>query len=426
MAPTRLLVLTCALSLAPGAAWAGDWPGFRGPTGLGYTDEKDLPLTWNGKSGENIVWKGPLAGGGPKADFTSPGHSSPIVWRDRVFITTAVFSEGLTDKERRTTIAEHHVICFRASDGKQLWDTTVPAGKCVVDNVYHGYAVPTPATDGKHVFALFGSGVLAALDFDGKIVWREELPRKGEIDSGVCGSPVLYGDLVIIPSLTDTGLRALEKATGKVKWEQTTRDRNKMPTPALLKIGDKMQLIHYAGGIQSLDPDTGDLLWFCRGPSVSYSSPAYGAGLLYADAGRGGQTGTAVDPTGKGDVSKTHVKWQVKTTSAAGSSPIFVGEYLYRIADPGLIRCWKAETGELVYEERTPKITPSSSPIATPDGRIYFASPNKSYVIKAGPKFEVLATNELEPGSQDYTTPAVSDGRIFIKGRSFLWCIGKK
>src|SRR5262245_30713062 len=222
MTPTRLLVLTCALSLGTGAVWAGDWPGFRGPTGLGYTDEKDLPLTWNGKSGENVVWKAPLAGGGPKADFTSPGHSSPIVWRDRVFIATAIFPDNLTDKERRTTIAEHHVICFRASDGKQLWDTVVPPGKCVVDNVCPGYGVPTPATDGTHVFALFGSGVLAALDFDGKIVWREELPRKRDVDGGVCGSPVLYGDLVIIPGLTDTGLRALEKATGKVKWEQKT------------------------------------------------------------------------------------------------------------------------------------------------------------------------------------------------------------
>jgi outer membrane protein assembly factor BamB len=201
-----------------------------------------------------------------------------------------------------------------------------------------------------------------------------------------------------------------------------------MPTPALLRIQDKTQLIHYAGGMQALDPATGELLWFCKAPTTSYSSPAFGGGLLYADAGRGGQTGTAVDPTGKGDVTKTHVKWQAKVTSAAGSSPIVVGEYLYRISDPGLIRCWKVQTGELVYEERTPRITPSSSPIACADGRIYFASPSRSYVIKAGPTFEVLATNDLEVGggAQDYSTPAVSEGRIFIKGRSYLWCIGAK
>jgi outer membrane protein assembly factor BamB len=416
------------LFVAAGVGRAGDWPGWRGPTGLGYTDEKDLPLTWDGKSGKNILWKAPLAGGGPKADFTSPGHSSPVVWRDRVFITTAVWPADLTDKERRKTIPEHHVICFQAADGKQLWDVLVEPGKCVVDNVYHGYAVPTPVTDGKHVFVVFGSGVVAALDFDGKVVWREELPRLRDVDGGLCSSPVLYEDTVIVVGIADAGLRALDMATGKLKWEQKTRDRNRMPTPALLRIEDRTQLIHYAGGMQALDPATGELLWFCRAPSTNYSSPAFGGGLLYADAGRGGQTGTAVDPTGKGDVTKTHVKWQTKVTSAAGSSPIVVGEYLYRISDPGLIRCWKVQTGELVYEERTPKITPSSSPIACPDGRIYFASPSRSYVIKAGPTFEVLATNDLEVGggAQDYSTPAVSEGRIFIKGRSFLWCIGAK
>ena len=425
-----MIVLTCAGLFLAGSDFgrAGDWPAWRGPTGLGYTDEKDLPLTWNGKTGENIVWKSPIVGGGPKADYTSPGHSSPIVWRDRVFITTAVWPVDLTDKERRQAIPDHHVICFQSADGKQLWDTLVPPGKCLVDNVYHGYAVPTPVTDGKHVFALFGSGVIAALDFDGKIVWREELPRMRDVDSGVCSSPVLFEDSVIIPSLTNSGLRALEKATGKVKWEQKSRDRNNMATPALLRIQDRLQLIHYTGGIQGLDPATGDLLWFCRGPSVSYSSPAFGAGLLYADAGRGGKVGTAVDPTGKGDVSKTHVKWQTNVTSPAGSSPVVVGAYLYRITDNESIRCWKVDTGDLVYSERTPKITPSSSPIVCPDGRIYFAGPGKSYVIKAGPDFEVLAVNELElgGGSQNFTTPAVANDCMFIKGRSFLWCIGKK
>jgi len=426
----RMIVLAWAGLLFTGAGWsgAGDWPAWRGPTGLGFTDEKDLPLTWNGKKGENILWKVPLAGGGPKADFTSPGHSCPIVWRDRVFITTAVWADGLDKDERRKIIPEHHVFCFQASDGQQLWHTLVPPGKVVVDNVYTGYAVPTPVTDGKHVFVLFGSGVFAALDLDGKIVWREELPHMRDIDGGMCSSPVLYEDTVIIPSLTNTGLRALEKATGKMKWEQKTRDRNNMATPALMPINGKTQLIHYAGGIQGIDPATGEVLWFCRAPQVSYSSPAFGAGLLYADAGRGGKTGTAVDPTGKGDVTKTHVKWQTNVVSPAGSSPVIVGDYLYRICNNEMIRCFKVDTGEELYTQRTPKITPSSSPIVSPDGRIYFASPRTSYVLKAGPTYELLATNELEVegGSQDYTTPAVANGRIYIKGRHNLWCIGKK
>jgi outer membrane protein assembly factor BamB len=321
-------------------------------------------------------------------------------------------------------IPEHHVLCFQASDGKPLWDTVVPAGPRLVDNFYHGYTVPTPVTDGTHVFALFGSAVLAALDFDGKIVWREELPHRREVDGGVCSSPILYEDTVIIAGIADTGLRALEKKTGKVRWEQKTKVRNTMATPALVRIQNKTQLIHNAGGIQGLDPATGELLWFCRATS-SQSSVVFGSGMLFVDAGRGGQTGTLVDPTGKGDVTKTHVKWQTKVVGAAGTSPIIVGDYLYRISDPGLIRCWKRETGELLYEERTPGITPSASPIATADGRIYFASSAKSYVIQAGPTYTELAVNDLHD-SPGYTTPAVSNGRIFIKGKSYLWCIGRK
>lgn len=198
-----------------------------------------------------------------------------------------------------------------------------------------------------------------------------------------------------------------------------------MSTPALIKIGDTMQLIHYAGGIQSLDPATGEVRWFCRGVASSQSSPVFGAGILYTDVGRGGNTCNAVDATGKGDVSKTHVKWQAKTTTAAGSSAIIVGEHIYRSCDPGLIRCRMLSTGELVYEERTQRISPSASPIATPEGRIYFASSARTYVIRAGAKFEVLATNDLDDGP-DYTTPAASNGRLFIKGKSYLWCIGTK
>jgi outer membrane protein assembly factor BamB len=430
--PTRQLAFATAaiLLIGAGVGRGGDWPGWRGPTGLGYTDEKDLPLTWNGKTGQNVLWKTPLEGGGPKADFTQPGHSCPIVCKDRVFVTTAVWPPEMTDqKARRLVIPAQHVLCFRTSDGKQLWDTLVPPGKTVNTNVYHGYSVPTPCTDGKLVYTLFGSGVLAALDFDGKIVWREELPGLKEVDQqGFGTSPVLYQDLLIIPGFGKSGLRALDKNTGTPKWETPARDRNVMPTPALIKIGGRTELIHYAGGVQGLDPATGEVLWFCRGPAVSWASPAFGRGLLYVDEGRGNRPGSAVDPTGTGDVSKTHMKWQNKIKGWAGTSAIIVGDYVYRVSDPGILHCLKLDTGEPVYEERLLKISPSASPIATPDGRIYFASAGRTYVIKAGPSFEVLATNDLETSGNghDYPTPAVSGGRIYFKSRYNLWCVGKK
>src|SRR5262249_11785035 len=150
----------------------------------------------------------------------------------------------------RATIAQHHVLCFQVEDGKQLWDTVVPPGKVVAKSQYHGYAVPTPATDGKLVFALFGSAVLAALDFDGKIVWREELPRLRDVDDNpVCSSPVLYENTVVIPGIHGPGLRALDKKTGRVKWEQK-QSWNTMSTPALIRIQGKVQLIYHAAGIR--------------------------------------------------------------------------------------------------------------------------------------------------------------------------------
>jgi outer membrane protein assembly factor BamB len=408
-----------------GIGRADEWPGWRGPTGLGTTEEKDLPLTWNGKSGENIVWKALLHGGRKdNPEFASPGWSSPIVWGDRVFLTTAIWPIGMPEKERREQIGEHHVLCFQVSDGEQLWDTIVPPGKCLVNDFYHAYTTPTPVTDGKHVFALFSSGVIVSLDFDGKIVWREDLPLVKEVDSGVCASPVLYEDTVIVAGIQELGLRALDKETGKVRWEQTTKQRNTLATPALVRIGEKTQLIHYAGGVQGIDPKTGELLWSCRAES-SHSSVTFGGGLLFVDTGRGGKTGTAVDPTGSGDVTKTHIKWQTKVAGAEGSSPIILGDYVYRISNPGLIRCWKLQDGELVYEQRTERITPGASPVASADGRIYFASSGRTYVIQAGPEFKVLAVNDLDD-NPDYTSAAVSGGRIFIKGKSYLWCIGTK
>jgi outer membrane protein assembly factor BamB len=433
----RCLVLALALLGAnPASSRVGDWPGWRGPTGMGSCDEKDLPLAWDAKKGTNIVWKVPLRGGETTSEARSPGVSSPIVWGDRVFVTTAVWPAGLAPKERDKTIAEHHVLCYWADDGKQLWDTVVPEGKCRVNNPWHGYATPTPVTDGKHVYALFGSSVVACLDFDGKIVWREELPRgtRDDVHGGECSSPVLYEDTVIVMGCQTTGLRALDKKTGKLKWQQNTPLRNGMSTPVLIRVGDRTQLIHYAGGVQGLDPATGEVIWSCRA-ATDWASPVYGSGLLLADAGTKSVfptgtpgTGVAIDPAGKGDVTKTHIKWQTKVPEADGASAVVVGEYLYRVSNPGILRCWKLGTGELVYEERLQGISTMASPIATADGRIYFACAGKSYVINAGPKLEVLGGGDLYDGG-DYhssSSPAVSGGRLFIKGKTHLWCIGAK
>jgi outer membrane protein assembly factor BamB len=260
----RFLLLALGLLYAvPASSWAGDWPGWRGATGMGHANEKDLPLTWDARTGANILWKAPLRGNAPDSDASSPGHSCPIVWRERVFVTTAIWPAGMSFRDK--VIAKHRVHCFRASDGKQLWETTVPDGKCRVNNPWHGYATPTPVTDGEHVFALFGSSVVVCVD------------------------------------------------------------------------------------------------------------------------------------------------------------------HVYRVSKPGVLRCWKADTGHLVYAERLSGVSTMASPIATADGRIYVACAAKSYVLKVGPKPEVLGGGALHDGGDYQTpTPAVSEGRLIIKGKTHLWCIGSK
>jgi outer membrane protein assembly factor BamB len=171
-----------------------------------------------------------------------------------------------------------------------------------------------------------------------------------------------------------------------------------------------------------VDPGSGDILWTCRAPAAQ-SSVVFGEGLLYVDAGRYGQKGMAIDPTGMGDVSKTHVRWENRVEQASGSSALIVAGHIYRSSGQEFIRCWSLKDGALVHEVKAPRLTPSASPIATPDGRIYFAGPGRTYVISASPRFDVLATSDLNDG-HNFTTPAVAGGRIYIKGRSHLWCIG--
>ena len=199
----RSALLVAALLLAIHSAHAGHWPQFRGSTGLGYTDDTNLPLTWNAKTGENIAWKSPL----PKSD--NP-YSSPIVWGDRVFVT-CVLNNPL----------EHHVLCFQRADGKQLWDTTLPPGPWLLKDLRGGYGVPTPCTDGKNVFVVFGSAVVASLDFDGKVVWRKELDKLN-FDVAMGSSPILHGDAVILDcdqNNKTSSLIAFDKKSGDIKWE---------------------------------------------------------------------------------------------------------------------------------------------------------------------------------------------------------------
>jgi len=417
-----LALLATCVAVVP--VRAENWPQFRGPTGLGYTSQTGLPLVWGGPKNVNVAWKTPLVG---------QGHASPIVWEDRLVVSTAHWPAEVQQREK--VIPEHHVLCYDTRQGKLLWDTLVPPGPWLRTDFRSGpgggYACPTPTTDGQLIFCAFGSSVLAALDFQGKIVWRREIvPHTFDVTLG--SSPVLYQDTVILlcamAARKDSRILAIRKTDGVLKWETplpTTGFGHS--TPLITPVRGRMQMLVLASGmgeapdaLQSFDPADGKRLWWCRGAGDA-ASPAFGAGIIYFDSGRGGK-GVAVDPTGEGEVSSSHVKWTTSQLSEGIGSPVIVDGHVYRLQAYGVLKCWEAASGAQVYAKRLDGLSTTwASPIVDPDGRIYFANAGKSYVVQAGPEFRVLAVNDL--GDRNHASPAIAGKSMFLVGMENVYCI---
>lgn len=430
MRPLSRLALALPFFVIGSHSALGDsWPQFRGPTGQGQSLAENLPVTWGGPAADNVLWKSPLKG---------DGHASPIVWEDRVFVCTAYWPEDAkTEAQRKAVIPEQHVMCFRLSDGQQLWDTQIPPGPWKREDFRSGsgggYAAPTPATDGKHLYVVFGSSVIAAVDFEGQIVWRKEItPHTFDVTIG--SSPVLFGDNVLMlcamSNKQDSKLVAYDKRDGAIRWEKALPETGfAHSTPLLIEKDTKPQLIIVASGVgttksgvMSLHPANGDILWTCAGAGDA-ASPAYGAGVVYSDSGRGGP-GLAIDPKGTGDVSSTHVKWRINQVPEGIGSPLIVNGLIYRLHRPNVLKCWRAEDGSEVYTERLEKLSTTwASPVVDAKGRIFIANAGVSYVIQSGEKFQVLSINDL--GDPNHASPAVADGKMILVGINNVYCIGE-
>ncbi|HEX5102505.1 MAG TPA: PQQ-binding-like beta-propeller repeat protein [Pirellulaceae bacterium] len=404
-----------------------NWPQFRGPTGLGYTEEKNLPLEWGGTEQRNVLWSAPLTG---------QGHASPVVWGQRVFVCTAFWPQGVADRAK--AIPEQHVACFRSTDGSRLWDVQVPPGPWLRSDFRSGpgggYAAPTPATDGQRLFVMFGSSVVAALDFDGKILWRKEIvPHSFDVTVG--SSPVLFEKNVLVlcamATKDDSRLVAFEQATGNVAWESRLPEMGfAHSTPVIVNVAGQPQMLVAASGggrsskgLMSLQPAGGQLLWWCQAGGEA-ASVAYRDQVVYVDSGRGGP-GVAVDATGSGDVTATHIKWTVDQVPEGIGSPIIVGDYVYRLHTPGILKCWQIADGKQVYAERLNGISSTwASPVADAAGRLYFATAGKSFVIQSGPEFERLAENDL--ADANHASPAIAAGKIYLVGEKRIYCVGSR
>jgi len=387
---------------------ADDWPAWRGPKGDGVSREATAPLQWGPE--ENIAWRTVIPG---------KGRSSPIVCQGRVFVTTGVE----TDLSRR-------VLCLDAKNGQILWSTSVhsaPGGKMHQDNTM---ASSTPVTDGERVFAVFVDDQemhVVAIDYSGKILWSHR-PGTYFSNHGFAASPILYQQGVIVNGHQDgtAFIVMLDRATGAEIWRyKPAVNQRSFSTPVLTTFDGKDQLI-VTGSQQTagLNPSTGELIWSAKGPTEKFvCTPSVGHGMVFSFGGSPDKKAFAVRLGGQGDVSDTHVVWRNERGMPYVPSPLLAGDYLHEINDLGVYSCIEPATGKTLHTARAVGST-YSSPIQIGNLVYMFEDTGRCTIFENGSDFRVVAKNDLE--QEVYTTPAVSDGMLYVRTMQELVCIGEQ
>ncbi|MBI5280900.1 MAG: PQQ-binding-like beta-propeller repeat protein [Candidatus Solibacter usitatus] len=410
---------------------AENWPQWRGPGGNGVSSEKNLPLEWSAT--KNVAWSTEIPG---------RGHSSPVVWDNRIFLTTALegdpvpgakppvhMQEGQPFRHPDSTgVDRTHkliVLSLDTASGRILWQRTAYDGP-VYDERHkkNTYATPTPVTGGKAVYVSFESQGVYSYSFDGKLRWKASLGNIGTVGMGPASSPILFNNLVILLCDQEEGagsfIAALSAATGRQVWKTPRQEAANWSTPILVQHAGQPVLI--APGMKNTiayDPRSGKELWRTRGV-VGNTVPSIvsGLGMVFPSAGYPDKRVYGVKTDGA-------FVWSYEKGAAYVPSPILYGDYLYVTTDRGLLTCIEARTGKVIYEgKRVPKpATFSASPIAY-DGRIFLSSEDGDvFVVKAGPEHEVLGTNSLDEPL--YASPAISGGRVYFRGVRRLFAIGQ-
>ncbi|MBI2685836.1 MAG: PQQ-binding-like beta-propeller repeat protein [Acidobacteria bacterium] len=409
-----------------------NWPQWRGPGSNGVSTEKNVPAEWSPK--KNVAWKTAVPG---------RGRSSPVVWGDRIFLTTDI--EGTKAEGHKPPVhvlngspfrhpdsigadVRHRLVllCLDRKTGKILWQQTAYEG--VVFDERHkagSYAAPTPVTDGRAVYAYFGSEGFYAYDMDGKLLWKYDPGKIMTVGMGPGTSPVLAGELLILQCDSNdkkSKLVALDRKNGEIAWTTERATEITWSTPMLVEAGGKQELITTANDVViSYDVMTGKERW--RGPGVkgnAVPSPVSGNGIVVVSAGYPDKYAWAFRAGGDG-----RKLWEYTKGTAYVPSPIFYGDYVYLVTDKGLITCLDAATGMVKYEGRRPGPGGqfAGSPVAY-DGKILLTNEDgETHVIQAGPEFAVLRTNSV--GEPVLASPAIANGTIFIRGRDHLFAIAQ-
>ncbi len=399
---------------------AENWPGWRGPRGDGTSLERDVPLHWNGPSGDNIAWRTRVPG---------RSHSSPIVWQDRVFVTSC-----LEDELQRV------LLCLNRHNGDILWQQTVLSAPLEMKHALNSFASGTPVTDGSTVYVALlepdfasltqrtpGNMVVAAYGLEGHLKW---LVRPGRFASvhGFCTSPILFEHLVIVNGDHDgdSFIFGLDKETGKTIWKTPREHQTRSYcTPIIREIDGRTQMV-FSGSkyVVSLDPHDGSEHWRIDGPTEQFvASLVFDGTLFYLTAGFPEYHILAIRPDGKGNVTDTHIVWRTTRGCSYVPSPIIQDRYFMVTADDGIVSCFEAASGTRYWMKR---MAPHySASLVSANGLVYcLADDGIMKIVRPDPQWDLVAENEL--GEDCYASPAISQNQIFVRGEQHLYCIGKR
>jgi outer membrane protein assembly factor BamB len=386
------------------------WPRWRGPSGQGMVTGTGYVDKWSAT--ENVLWKKPVPG---------RGNSSPIVWGDRIFLTTA------QDGGRKLSL-----LAFRRTDGSLIWEAAAPAidGRGV-ESVHqkNGNASATASTDGERVYVSFGNRGLVAFDFTGKVVWHRDLGATSNY-WGTAGSPLLYKDRIILYQDQSRGafIAAFDAKTGKDVWRTPRTASVGWGSPAAIHAGGRDEIIvNGQNAVVAYNPDNGQELWRASGTTMeAVPTPVVGHGLVFNSSGRAGPT-LAIRPGGSGDVTRSHIAWSSPRGSPFIPSPILVGDHLYMVNDmQSIVTTFNAASGQTAWQGRLGVARAegfSASPVAF-DGKVFFTNDEgETFVLRAGGTFDLLHTNAI--GERTLASPALVDGKWYIRTESNLFAIGK-
>jgi outer membrane protein assembly factor BamB len=427
--------------------YMNQWPQFRGPFASGIVEGEEVPEKWDITTGENILWKFEIPG---------LGHSSPVIWEDKLFVTTAISGSGNNslkvglygdiDEVGDRSEHEYRLYCFNKQSGELLWERLVHKGVPVTErHTKSSHANPTPATDGNYVVVFFGSEGLYCYDFEGELIWEKNFGRMNagpynepDVEWGYASSPIIHENRVVLQCDIIGGdgfLAALDLQTGKEVWRTPREDVATWSTPNFLnKYGERQIVVNGFSQIGGYDFDTGKELWqLSNGGDAPVPTPFFAHGLIYIHGSHGRyQPIFAIRPEARGDISlakdidslsNEYIVWSIKRGAAYMPTNLVYGDYLYNLRMNGNLSCFDARTGEVIYKERIPDAMGITASGVASQGKLYYSTEQGDVVvIKAGPEFKILSRNPLDDLLM--ASPAISEGMLFFRTQHYLVAVG--